>query len=397
MIFKIFKKELKETLRDKRTMIMMVVIPMLVFPLLINVVTSISGSFEDSAEEKKIKIGIIGDTSDYLAQKLYDIPSSFGPKEVVAYAGDSSQMLNDYRNEKLDILLFYEPNIQKKLDANEKAIVKWTLDKTKIGNQGRAKSYMQIIEAEARFLRYDALGIDEEALKPFEVIYENSASEQQMIGELAGGFLPYIFIAFGFMGCMYPAIDLFTGEKERGTIETLLSTPVHRWKILVGKMLVIILSGLMAAFSALLGLFLSIKYLDMVPDVKLIEVISTILTPTFIIKLFFLLLPLTIFFAGVMVPVSVYTKTFKEAQSIIAPMNIVVILPAMVGLFPGIELNIATACVPILNIVLTTKSLIAGNVDYLLFALSFAVMLILAGVAVLFSFRQFGKESNVLS
>ena len=194
MIFKIFKKELKETLRDKRTMIMMVVIPMLVFPLLINVVTSISGSFEDSAEEKKIKIGIIGDTSDYLAQKLYDIPSSFGPKELVAYAGDSSQMLNDYRNEKLDILLFYEPNIQKKLDANEKAIVKWTLDKTKIGNQGRAKSYMQIIEAEARFLRYDALGIDEEALKPFEVIYENSASEQQMIGELAGGFLPYIFI-----------------------------------------------------------------------------------------------------------------------------------------------------------------------------------------------------------
>ena len=397
MIFKIFKKELKETLRDKRTMIMMVVIPMLVFPLLINVVTSISGSFEDSAEEKKIKIGIIGDTSDYLAQKLHDIPSSFGPKELVAYAGDSSQMLNDYKNEKLDLLLFYEPNIQKKLDANEKAIVKWTLDKTKIGNQGRAKSYMQIIESEARFLRYDALGIDEEALRPFEVIYENSASEQQMIGELAGGFLPYIFIAFGFMGCMYPAIDLFTGEKERGTIETLLSTPVQRWKILVGKMLVIILSGLMAAFSALLGLFLSIQYLDMVPDVKLLEVISTILTPTFIIKLFFLLLPLTIFFAGVMVPVSVYTKTFKEAQSIIAPMNIVVIVPAMVGQFPGIELNIATACVPILNIVLTTKSLIAGNVDYLLFALSFAVMLILAGVAVLFSFRQFGKESNVLS
>ena len=397
MIFKIFKKELKETLRDKRTMIMMVVIPMLVFPLLINVVTSISGSFEDSAEDKKIKIGIIGDTSDYLAQKLYDIPSSFGPKELVAYEGDSSQMLDDYKNEKLDLLLFYAPNVQKKLDANEKAVVKWTLDKTKIGNRGRAKGYMQIIEAEARFLRYDALGINEEALKPFEVIYENSATEQQMIGELAGGFLPYIFIAFGFMGCMYPAIDLFTGEKERGTIETLLSTPVHRWKILVGKMLVIILSGLMAAFSALLGLFLSIQYLDMVPDVKLLEVISTILTPTFIIKLFFLLLPLTIFFAGVMVPVSVYTKTFKEAQSIIAPMNIVVIVPAMVGLFPGIELNIATACIPILNIVLTTKSLIAGNIDYLLFALSFSVMLILAGVAVLFSFRQFGKESNVLN
>ena len=82
--------------------------------------------------------------------------------------------------------------------------------------------------------------------------------------------------------------------------------------------------------------------------------------------------------------------------TIIAPLNIVVIIPAMLGLFPGIELNMATACVPILNIVLTTKSLIAGNIDYLLFALSFSVMVILAAGAVLFSFRQFGKESNIL-
>mgnify|MGYP001386489182 FL=1 len=80
MIFKIFKKELKETLRDKRTMIMMIVIPLLVFPVLINLVTSVSGSYADSAEEKIFKIGIVGDTNDYLAQKLNEIPNSFGPK-----------------------------------------------------------------------------------------------------------------------------------------------------------------------------------------------------------------------------------------------------------------------------------------------------------------------------
>ena len=98
-----------------------------------------------------------------------------------------------------------------------------------------------------------------------------------------------------------------------------------------------------------------------------------------------------------MVPISVYTKTFKEAQSIIAPMNILVILPAMIGLFPGVELNIATACVPILNIVLTTKSLIAGNIDYFLLTITFLIMLIMAGTAVFISFRQFGKETNILN
>jgi sodium transport system permease protein len=218
-----------------------------------------------------------------------------------------------------------------------------------------------------------------------------------MIGELVGGFLPYIFIAFGFMGCMYPAIDLFTGEKERGTIETLLTTPIDRWKFLIGKMMVVICSGLMASFVALLGLFLSINFMAVIPDPEIMTVVQQILSIGFILKLFLLLLPLTIFFAGIMVPIAVYTKTFKEAQSIIAPLNILVLIPAMIGLFPGIELNVQTAMIPILNIVLTTKGLIGGTVDYSLLAISFTVMLVLASIAVIISFKQFGKESNVLS
>ena len=199
------------------------------------------------------------------------------------------------------------------------------------------------------------------------------------------------------MGCMYPAIDLFTGEKERGTIETLLTTPVSRWKFLIGKMLVIILSGLMASFFALLGLFLSINFMDIIPDPEIMNVVNQILSIGFVLKLFLLLLPLTVFFAGIMIPIAVYTKTFKEAQSIIAPLNIIVLLPAMAGLFPGIELNVQTALIPILNIVLTTKGLIGGTIDYSLLILSFSVMVVLAGIAVAVSFKQFGKETNILS
>lgn len=397
MIFKIFKKELKDTVRDRRTMLMMLVIPLLLFPVLINIVLGVSTSYADSAESKVLKIGVIGDTSDYLVQKLAQIPESFGPKKIIAYYGDSLKLQNDQKDGKLDLILWYDSRLETQLEAQEKSWIIWAFDKTNLGYADRAKSYTQIIETTERFKRYEALNIDEQKLIPFDVIYENTASDQQMLGELAGGFLPYIFIAFGFMGCMYPAIDLFTGEKERGTIETLLTTPVHRWKILVGKMLVVVLSGLMASFSALIGLFFSIQFLDMIPDPTLVSVITGMLTPSFIVKLFFLLLPLTVFFAGIMVPISVYTKTFKEAQSIIAPMNILVILPAMIGLFPGVELNIATACVPILNIVLTTKSLIAGNIDYFLLTITFLIMLIMAGTAVFISFRQFGKETNILN
>ena len=112
--------------------------------------------------------------------------------------------------------------------------------------------------------------------------------------------------------------------------------------------------------------------------------------------LFGLLFPLTVFFAGLMIPIAVYAKSFKEAQSIITPLNIVVVLPAMVGFFPGIELDAITACIPIVNIVLATKELIAGTLDGGLVGLSFAVMVTLAVLAVIISYKRFDKETNVV-
>jgi len=217
-----------------------------------------------------------------------------------------------------------------------------------------------------------------------------------MIGILAGGILPYIFIAFGFLGCMYPAIDLFTGEKERGTIETLLTTPVARWQILFGKMGVVVLSGLLAASAALLGLFISIEVMNIVENEELLNVVHEILTLKFVLMLFILLFPLTVFFAGIMIPVAVYAKSFKEAQSIITPINLIVVLPAMIGFFPGIKLTFLTACIPVVNIVLSTKELVAGTLNYSLLGLSFAVMILLAVIAVFISYKRFDKETNVV-
>ena len=97
-----------------------------------------------------------------------------------------------------------------------------------------------------------------------------------------------------------------------------------------------------------------------------------------------------------MIPIAVYAKTFKEAQSIITPLNLVMILPAMLASFiPGFELNYATACIPVINVVLASKDLIAGTLDMGMLAVSFLVMAIFAGSSVFLSNYQFGKESNV--
>jgi sodium transport system permease protein len=395
MIFTIFKKELKDTLRDRRTLMMMLVIPILIFPIIMNIFASVSKSFQEEAANKKIKIGIVGTENNFLQLELNDIPKELGDKEIILYK-DTLTLIKDLKKDSLQLGAYVSVEFNQLMDSMHPAPLTFFFNATDMGMKERAEAYMAVIDAKAKSKRFAKLGIDEARTQPIITEYHNIASDKEMIGKLAGGILPYIFIAFGFIGCMYPAIDLFTGEKERGTIETLLTTPVARWQILFGKMGVVVLSGLTAATCALLGLFLSIEFLDSDRNAEILKIVHGILSPTFIILLYSLLIPLTVFFAGLMIPIAVNAKSFKEAQSIITPLNIVMVLPAMVGFFPGIELNFVTACIPVVNIVLATKELIAGSLDIGLVAISFSVMMSLAVLSVVFSYKRFDKETNVV-
>lgn len=395
MIFKIFKKELKDTLRDRRTLMMMLVIPVLVFPIILNVFVGISAAFTEDAITKELKVGYFGPHDNYFIERFDHLPAELGNKKVVYYS-DSTQMFKDLRDDSLQLAFIIPQDFDDNLKSKVLTDLSVYYDATEIGMEERAENYVDAVLNIAQQERYIDLQLNAEQLTPFTANYSNIASSEEMLGKLAGGFLPYIFIAFGFLGCMYPAIDLFTGEKERGTIETLLTTPVARWQILFGKMGVVVLSGLLASSAALAGLFLSIEVFDMIEDPQILEIIHGILSAEFVLMLFGLLFPLTVFFAGVMIPIAVYAKSFKEAQSIITPLNIVMVLPAMIGFFPGIELNLTTAAIPVVNIVLATKELIAGTLEPSLLFISFGVMTLLAVGAVFVSYKRFDKEGNII-
>jgi sodium transport system permease protein len=397
MIFTIFKKELKDTLRDRRTVLMMIVIPILIFPIIMTVFFKISESFSQNASTKNVNIGFVNEgNSTLFIEQFNAIPPILGKRTLIPVK-DSFELKKLVSKDSIQFAFFVPENYAQIADSTSVANLKVYYNATEIGMNERAESFVEAINQQARTERYKKLNVSETQLNPIKISYQNVASDKETIGKLVGGFLPYLFIAFGFMGCMYPAIDLFTGEKERGTLETLLTTPVSRWQILIGKMLVVVLSGLLAASFTMLGIFLTIEVFDVIKEPKILEIIHQILTLKFIFLFYLILIPLIVFFAGVMVPIAVYAKTFKEAQSIIAPMNAVIVLPAMVGFLPGIELNLQTACIPIINVVLATKELIAGTLELPLLALSFGVMISFAAISIIISYKRFGKESNLVS
>lgn len=395
MIFTIFRKELIDTLRDRRTLVMMLVIPILIFPIILNIFVGVSASFNKEAASKTVYVGYIGEPDSYLIHKFEALPETLG-KKVIIPCKDSTEMKELVRTDSLQFALIPDQGFNWKMEERKQVGVQVYYNAAKVGMQERAEKYLSAVQSIARQERYLDLKLNPTELEPITTNFSNVASDKEVIGKLAGGILPYIFIAFGFIGCMYPAIDLFTGEKERGTLETLLTTPVLRWQILFGKMGVVVLSGLLAASCALLGLFLSIEVLDIVENEELLAIIHSILGVKFILMLYALLIPLTVFFSGVMIPIAIYAKSFKEAQSIITPLNIIMVFPAMVGFFPGIELNPITASIPVVNIVLSTKELIAGTLDPSLLAISIGVMVFLALGAVFVSYKRFDKETNII-
>lgn len=396
MIWTIFRKELRDTLRDRRTVMMMIVIPTLIFPIIMNVFVGISASFQEEAASKEVNIGLASGQASRLEEELFALPKALGRRHFIPMT-DTNALIAAIRTDSVQIGLYIPKDVERYLAQKEPVPVVVYFNATEVGMKERAEAYLDYINEKLRKERYAELKIDEQTLTPIALNYQNVASSKEMIGKFAGGILPYIFIAFGFLGCMYPAIDLFTGEKERGTIETLLTTPIARWKLLVGKMCVVVLSGLTAATFSLFGLFFSIEVLKVVDNEEFLAIIHEILSPGFIALLYCLLFPLTVFFAGVMIPIAVRAKSFKEAQSVISPLNIVIVLPAMVGFFPGVELNAVTALIPVVNVVLATKELIAGTLEWHLIAVAFLTMCALAALMVTISYRKFGSEQNVVN
>jgi len=249
-------------------------------------------------------------------------------------------------------------------------------------------------EQEIVQVRLKEMGLDWNVVKAYQVQYQDITSKQEMIGKIAGGYLPYLFIIFGFMGAMYPGLDLGAGEKERGTLETLLSSPASRLDIVFGKFLVVLLAAVMTAFLAMAGLFYAVQSIPDIPQ-EFLTAIKALLTGKMILMIMSLVLPISAFFSAMILSLSIYARSFKEAQSIVAPLNIVIIFPALIGAMPGMELNAVTALVPVLNVSLAAKDVVAGTVDLFYMVEVYCSLFLLGGLSIWFCMKWFNREETI--
>jgi len=195
---------------------------------------------------------------------------------------------------------------------------------------------------------------------------------------------------------MYPAMDLTAGEKERGTIETILCSPVSRTHLVLGKFLMVLTASIGTAVLAIASMAVSFgvgkKLLLAFTGGSADSAMHITITAKAIFSIFFVVLPLAVFFSAALLALALFAKSFKEAQSYISPLMIAVVLPAVASLLPGVELNAGLALIPVLNTSLVSKEIITGTYHWNLIALIFLSSSVYAAAALAIAVRLFQRE-----
>ncbi len=388
----IFRKELKDTLRDRRTLVVMILIPLLLFPVLMSISTRIMMRQHKEAEVKELKLALALNNNAASFQEVL----KKHPKVTVIRDIPEEEFESAIRAEKIDFALAFAADFDRVVAAHAPGTVRFYLKSSQETDltSKRIRSILDEYKEELLSKRLAEMKLERRVFEVVSVDKHDIVTVKERIGEAIGGFLPYIFVIFCFVGAMYPAIDLAAGEKERGTIETLLASPATRLEIVLGKFSLVFLTGLVSAAMSILGLYIALQQTQGIPD-DLFSALVKIIDIRSILLMFSLLIPLCIFFAAILLSISIFAHSFKEAQNIMTPMNILVIVPVFIGLFPGFKLNALTALIPVLNVSLATREIIAGSIQPLLLLAVFLSLTVFAALSLVFCTHWFRKESVI--
>jgi sodium transport system permease protein len=385
-VWRVYQKELTETLRDKRTLIVMILLPLSLYPL-IGIGFSQYASVRKMAHRQELsRVAICGARWSALALKLHH------PK-MLLYRTECKTARTMLRDGKRDLVVEVPAGAARR--SRERRSVRLVLryDETRARSRqalGRARRVIAALDRELLHARLAAENLSPQFARPT-VVKEASVATRRQVGSfILAQALPLLVVLMVLLGAFYPAIDLTAGEKERGTLEALLVTPIPRFALIGGKFLAVttiaVITGVLNLGS--IGLTLALGFGAALEGAGVaVEIPWTSLLMTL-----FALLPAAAFFSALMVAVAALARSFKEAQNLLTPVYLVCMVPAMVAQFPEVGLDLGTAMIPALNVSLVTRDLIAGKADVLLVTLALLATSIHAVFALLAAARIFNSE-----
>ncbi len=431
----LLKKELLDVFRDKKAIIMMVLVPILLYPLIFFGSMAVMTMIQSNMEEGEYKVAIVASDDGALksavekhnenakveAQEKAETESTDqgnSSDDSVSQKNSASTSANGIATDVLTLVDAPSGDYQEALQ-NEELDAYVTSSKDSSGKTvyevyyvssitnssyaaGIVRDVVDELSREESKEKIQAAGLDADVIMN-PVVYESEdlASSEQSAGSILGMILPFLLVLSLLMGTMYPAIDVTAGEKERGTLETLLTLPVSNREIIFSKFFTVAIIGIISALLNIVSIaFMGIYMIRLMGDAMDSMGISFagIDIGKFIPAIIFTVLAIlafSLFISAVTMCITSLAKSYKEANNYITPLMLVVMLTGYIGFIPNIELTHTMALVPVANICLMIKNLLLFKVEYKLVAVVLMSNVLYAIVAVLILSRIYDSE-NVL-
>ena len=391
-------KELRETLRDRRTIVTLVLMPLLVYPLLSIafqkfLLSNLKSASQpamivtfSSRDDGRLIVGYL-EQGDALLKRNADAartlgrPASRPPVEVVPGLSLPSRQPRsdpkiDYRlsanlEEALrdnfaDVAIRIRP-VGGRQDASQPVHPGDPVDLEILGlaSSRRGDKAVRIIERRLRAVndfyrqqRLKRLGITHR-LAPIHTVRRSVETETRASPYSLSTLVPLILILMTITGAVYPAIDLTAGERERGTLETLIAAPVPRMGLLLAKYVAVLTVAVLTATVNLVSMAVTVLSIGLGP----LLFGEAGLSVWSIAQVFGLMILFAAFFSAVMLVFTSFSRSFKEAQAYLIPLMLVAIAPGILSMMPGIDLGRLLSVTPLINIVLLARDVFEQTAD----------------------------------
>jgi ABC-2 type transport system permease protein/sodium transport system permease protein len=403
-------KELRETLRDRRTILTLLLMPILLYPLLAIGFRQylLSQRATDSIryrvgvatnEEGQVLARVLGLGEQVLAAEQGP-PSAekarSAPSYTISKLEDPSQ--GDLTHELLQGNLDLAVKLVRKMRDREAMFEVELLVKDHYGVGEDALHFVEerVTAANLYILRerlHRAQGLEGLAALPVQARRQVVPDPKRKTPNVLGTLVPLILILMTITGAVYPAIDLTAGERERGTLEVLMAAPIPRLRLLLAKYFAVLTVAMLTALVNLIMMTATVQALGLGPEMFG----SAGLTIGVVLGVLALLLLFALFFSAVLLALCSFARSFKEAQAYLIPLMLASITPGMLALMPRMELEGWKCVTPLINVTLLGRDLLAGHAAFLPAVIVVASTLLYAAVAISIAAQLFGAEAVLFS
>lgn len=387
-------KELHETLRDRRTIVTLVFMPLLVYPLLGVAFQKFALTSVSSLKQVDIHLGVASEEAgQWLSRAMSDGQRLLDAKERNSAA--------DTELPRIELLL--ADNVRRGVSSGVLDVGVLVLNEEP---PPRADEPLKSFRCELLY-RDDStlsqLAIDH-IQKRLDAINASFVAEANLDMPAASRLLviesetaslslttliPLILILMTITGAVYPAIDLTAGERERGTLETLMAAPVPRLSLLFAKYVAVLTVALFTATANLVSMAITL----VATGLGTVVFGDAGLTPNLVAQVFALLILFAAFFSAILLAITSFARSFKEAQSYLIPVMLLALAPGMMSLMPDLKFSVALAVTPLANIVLLARDLFEGTTDPMLATVAVLSTLFYAFAALALAARIFGADA----